>query len=345
MKKPTFFKPFLFVLISSVALASMPKLTFAQRGGGGLRGGGGFRSGSVGGFRGGFRGGAPAHMGGVPSWHPGGSGFAPRGPAFSRRDIGGGRAGVARPPMRFERQVQDANRPPSAHFERHLQSGDSGPAPGPRAASPREVHSSSPNNRSPSTIARNSRNTGMLSQSLSRSANASVSAGSHSIISANRGPTKFSHFGTTQLGTSASTITGSRFGANAALFTGTRFVNPFENRFRSLTFGRTGFGGAGINRFDPNISHVFNSNFRFDQFGFNRFAFNNFFFDRFFFFNQFGFFPARDFFFFPQRNFFFFDFAFFPRFGFFEPLPWWWGQGWWGPGWGWPSPPPTLLGF
>ncbi len=110
MKKPTFFKPFLFVLISSVALASMPKLTFAQRGGGGLRGGGGFRSGSVGGFRGGFRGGAPAHMGGVPSWHPGGSGFAPRGPAFSRRDIGGGRAGVARPKTPTDRPCDSNDR-------------------------------------------------------------------------------------------------------------------------------------------------------------------------------------------------------------------------------------------
>ena len=360
MYKPTFFKVFFFVFISSIVLACTPKPVLAQRGGvvGGSHGGGGFRSGSMGGLRGGFRGGPPARMGGGPSWHTGRSGFAPRGPAFSRRPSFGmsnGRAGVARPPVRFERQVQDANRLPSAGFPSavqdgnrppvrfehqvqdanrlpsQVQGGDSGRRLG-TLASLREVHSSSPSGRSASTIAHNSQNTGMRSQSLTRSANASDSPGSLSVISASRGPANLSHFGTTLLGTSASAITSARLGANMSLFTGTRFADPFENRFGSIRFGRTGFGGASFNRFDPNISHVFNRTFRFNLFGFNRFAFNNLFFDRFFFFNRFGFFPACDFF-------------FFPRFGFFG-LPWWWSQSWWDPSWrwGWSSPQPPAWG-
>jgi hypothetical protein len=111
---------------------------------------------------------------------------------------------------------------------------------------------------------------------------------------------------------------------------------------------RKGFAGTRFNRFDPNIPHVFNNPFGFNQFGFNRFAFRNFFFDpfffdRFFFFNRFGFFP----FFFPRHNFFFFNFGLFPSFGFLGP-PWWWepGWAWWAPTsqWGWSSFPPTTWG-
>jgi hypothetical protein len=102
-----------------------------------------------------------------------------------------------------------------------------------------------------------------------------------------------------------------------------------------MPFGRTGFGGAGLNGFAPNNPHVFNSTFRFNQFGFNRFGFN-----------RFGFLPTHSFFF-PHRNFFFFNFGFFPGFGFFGS-PWWWGPGWaWSDPswqWGWPSPPPTAWG-
>jgi hypothetical protein len=189
-------------------------------------------------------------------------------------------------------------------------------------------------------MARTSRNAEAPSQSF----RGPLSGASHSAISARRGPAKpeGTHFGTTQPRGSASAFVDTRFGTP---FAGSRFANPFDNRFGLMMSARNGFAGTRFNRFDPNIPHVSNNPFGFNQLGFNRFAFHNFFFNPFFFdcclfFNRFGFFP----FFFPRRNF-FFDFALFPSLGFFGS-PWSWEPGWtwWGPTSQWgqsSSPPPT----
>lgn len=381
MKKPTFLRIFFFVFISSVMFGSTLKPCFAQRAGGGFHGGTGFRGGSMsGGLRagGGIRTGALPPMRGGPSWHSRGPEFAWRGPVLSRRSSFGLRNRAVttrptprferqarnanrppnarfepefqdanRPPTRFERQVQDSNRPPSARFESQGEERDSGrtrePLASPHATGHMKSLSVSPRSEDASAVARNSRNAETPSQLFS----GSLSKGSHSAISARRAPAKpaGTHFGTTQPRASASPFADAKSGTP---FAGGRFANPFDNRLGSMMSGRNGLAGTGFNRFDPNMRHVFNNTFGFNEFGFDRFAFHNFFFDRFFFdrfffFNRFGFFP----FFFPGHNFFFFDFALFPSFGFLGQ-PWWWqpSLAWWDPTsqWDWSSSPPPAWG-